>query len=149
MASVDHDARFQNAVEKLKWWSEIVGILSTWSVLIAISFVAMKAVRRLPDNAAEFQPLEALSASVTMFVVVGATFVFSLRVLWLSYCWVSTDGGRLSKVNNFLVWLVVCIPLFIGVLKIAYVIAETSMQISAIVDEREIRVVPPDSGFHP
>lgn len=133
MSESDRERRFQEAVAKLKWWSEIVGIFGSWALLIGVTFVSVRIIERIPPAGdPNFKPVLAIANLATFIVIFSFFVIYTVRTAWLIYCWVSKthndNGGWFSRYSDYLATAVLVSLLAIGMLSIAMTVA--NMQLS-------------------
>lgn len=128
MSEDSRELRLQSALANLKWWSEIVGILSSWAVVTGVTFLCVKALDRMPESdSPDFNLFLQVSTLVTVLVVLALFVIYSLRLAWLVYCWVSKmhspEGRWFTKTTDFVTTALIVVSLFVGMFSIAASIA--------------------------
>lgn len=129
MSEGERELRFQDALAKLKWWSEIIGLFSTWAIIIGIMFVSLRTIDRLPQpDAPSYNFAFQMAHKFTFLAITSLFVIYSLRAAWLVYCWVSKlhseKGGWLIKGTDYIFTAVIVSALVMGMLSMATTIAQ-------------------------
>lgn len=141
MAALDREERYQHALSSLKWWAELVGILSAWAVMITATIILSQATSRfmlmvdlgVPKNSPI--PTMMWMSMLTFYMFLFWTGVVSLRIFWLIYCWISrfqSDGDWMKSIQNIVLATAFGIMLFGGVFTVAIVIASSALDIQLL-----------------
>jgi hypothetical protein len=134
MSEDERELRFQDAIAKLKWWSEIIGMFSTWAIIIGIMFVSLRTIDRMPQpDALSYNFAFDMAHKFTFVVISAFFFIYTLRTAWLIYCWVSkmhnVKGGWFTKGTDYISTAIIVSALVVGMFSMATTIA--NMQVGA------------------
>ncbi len=132
MSESEREARFQDAISKLKWWSEIVGIFSSWAIVIGVTLLSLRTIERMPSaDDPDYNFVLAMANNMTFLAVVFVFVIYTSRTAWLVYCWVSKlhkdGGGWLTRGSDYFVTAVTVCTLVIGMFSIAATVANLQM----------------------
>lgn len=89
MKTEDREARTDKALADLKWWSDLVRIFVSWAVSVAATVISYRAVTRITDDDPFDRYPLAFATTVTFMMVGVVALIFSAKVVWLFYCFVS------------------------------------------------------------